>query len=299
MKVLLAGVDNTVEFYRDDPDLTMELAIIDPADGSELATPSVTNDDTDATLGATPIEQGDTSFGGLVSLTKGVKYLIQHDPVDLGPEQVVTILSTDATSRIHYTKYPFMYDMSALCNIKGIRSSATYSPAATYAGKPLWLQWTDSNGVVNREYCLVLKYELRCPIDSDDVRDRFPRVNVSAIPTWQEVAQVGWQPQVDDAWDELRNEFYANGLILDRVVSADMLKEVMYALVEKRLLNMGAKPTGSGENLRDSQNRIGQKVSQLMTKAFNLPLQIDENDDNTNDGRSYKRSILTNIWSNN
>lgn len=296
MKILLCDVDNTLEFYRDDPDVTETLAIVDSSNAEELDTPAVTNDATDIEI-ALAIAKGDSSFLGIGATVPWVNYLIQHDPVALGPSQNVTIIGYDSSSRVHSLKYPFMYDMAAGCKCKGIRSTATYSPAATYAGKPLWAVWTDSDGVVNREFYLCLKYELKCPITSDDVRDRWSR-SLSALPQWQQIAQVGWQPQIDEAWDELRDEFYSNGKVLDYIVSGSMLEEVMYALVEKRLINMGFDPGRSGESLRDSQNRIGQKVSQLLIKAFGLPYQEDDANANKNTGRTYKKALRTTIWRN-
>lgn len=297
MKILLCGVDNTLEFYRDDPSVTETLSIVDPATGEELATPVVTNDATDENIVAA-IAKGDSSFDVAGAVSKGVDYLVQHDPVSLGPSQRISTIGVGAGAGEQVNiKYPFMYAMAAGCQLKGIRSSATYSPAATYAGKPLWAIWTDSDGTRNRENYLCLKYELKCPISSDDVRDRWSR-SLSALPQWQQIAQVGWQPQIDEAWNELRNEFYTNGKILDWIVSADLLKPVTFALIEKILIGLGHDPGRSGESLMDSQNRIGQKVSQLLVKAYGLPHQEDDTDSNKNTGRTYKRALRPNIWRN-
>ena len=73
MKILIAGTDNTIEIYRDDPSLTMELAIIDPANSESLATPVVTDDATDVAIVA-EITKGDYSFIA-AGLAKDTKYL--------------------------------------------------------------------------------------------------------------------------------------------------------------------------------------------------------------------------------
>ena len=294
MKILIAGVANTLEFYRSDPALGMTLQIIDPSDASVIETPVVTDDATDETI-ALAIARYATSFIA-AGLVKGVKYRVEHAPVTTGPYQIIETIGVDTDGADNNNiKYPFDAAMAAGCAVKGLRSTASHTPvAATYAGKTVWAQWTDDNGLITRESYLVLKYELRCPITSDDIKDRWPRLETGALPKWQQVCQVGWQPQIDKAWDHLRDYFYNNGKILDRVVSASLLEEAVFALVEKQITNMGHDPAKSGDPLRDAQNRAGAKASQILLQALGAPHDVDGSDSNTNTGDGYKKGVRLN-----
>lgn len=287
MKVATVGKSTTFEFYRSDPSVAMELTILDPSNGETIATPAVTDDATSVAI-STAISTSDTSVVA-AGLTKGVRYLIEYPTASQGPTQEIEVIgvNTDGANK-NTLKREVLYGMPLGSKIKGIRSSASWTPTAAYKGKSVWLDWTGDDGSKTRSMALCVAYEAECPWSSDDVRDRWPRVNLSAIPAWQQVAQVGWQPQIDDTWSALREAFFAEGLIMDRVVSVNMLKDVFFALLEKRMLNMGIDPTRSGESLRDSQNRAGQKAQQLLQKAFSLPLQQDDNDNNKNAGNSVR-----------
>jgi len=298
MNVLPVSVATTLEFYRGDPSLTMELDVVDQSSGDSIDTPVVTDDATDVSIVAA-IEKGDTSFVA-ASLEKGVRYRIQHNPTSKGPFQDVEIIGADTDgSDLNSIKYPFLYDMAAGCDCKGLRSTGSFTPAAAYAGKWVWAVWTDSNGVKKRIPYLCLDYVLECPITSDDVRDHWPRMDRSSMPKWQQISGVGWQPQIDEVWDKMRDEFWKNERILDRVVSASLLEEAFWAMLEKRFVNMGFDPAKSGDPLREAQNRAGIKAAQLMTQALTIPLQEDTDDNNTNNGYSARKGVRFNFLNRN
>lgn len=289
MQVLTAGIATTLEFYRDNESQAVtNCIIVDPSDGSTVDTLVVTDDSTADAVAA--ITRNSSEFTA-ANADAGVKYILRSDA---GPYQRVEVVSKDAAN-LCMTSHPITFAVTN-GDLFGIRSTASFTPAAAYIASPLWAIWQITGGEAIRELLLVVKYRAQCPITSDDVLTQFPRLERGALPPWQRSTGVGWQPQVDEAWNLIRSELYnmPEPVILDQIINTDALKGYVMAHVAKMIIKMGTAPSGESD-ITESLSRYNKMLEMERSKARQLKLSIDYDDDNTDTATGYGRGIRFNL----
>jgi len=295
MHILQSGIANTIDYYRDDPAITLDkVEIINADTAAILATVAAPTNDTTDTAIVAAIGYKETTFK-CANLVHGRNYKISHDPVSKGPSQKVKIIAVNIDgSDLNMIYREFTADMLAGCKCKGILSSFAYTPPTTLTNVELIFLMYFSDNSVKRDQGLIVKYRVDCPVRSEDVIAKWPRLS-NTIPTDQAGAQEGYAPQIALAWSRLRSDLYANQIILDRIVDVHALKGVLFSYIERELLEAGTDTSAKSDRAMAIKDIIS-KCARELRAALKLKLFIDNEDDNDNGGQTKSRVMNMGIF---
>lgn len=293
MRVYQLGRANTVEIYRTDSSTTVSSVVIyDAVSGATLATiasGSITNDSVNATLSATTV--GDTTITAS-GLSAGIRYQIVE--TGLPSTEITTISKTASTATI---REPLSIAYSASAKVKGLRATCTYTPAASGTGREVNVTWTLSNGEVYSDNALLVEYIVQCPVRSTDITTRYPRVAYHE-PEWQRRAAVGWQPQIDEAWEQIRADLYAAGIRLETVRNIQALRELLISRVGLVMIDSGLDPLGY-QDTQEARRQLLDNVTRELDRVLALGLNVDSRETGTENVVQKRVSLGWERWSDN
>jgi len=291
MKTLQLGVVNLLEFYREDPAVTMtEVKIIDTDDGSIIETipvGDITNDDTIENP-TVAINAGDYEFTAL-NLEKGRDYLIQPRFSYMGKAQRVSTIAVNITSNQGEIRHEFFNNYDTLASFKGILSTCEFTPSDELLNREVLIIWKDSNSKTYRSQAVLVKYKAQNPITHHHIIAKFPRL-IALIPEWQIRSGVGYQPQSDEAFETVRTLMYRNGVILDRVADIDALKPLLWIQIERILSESGIDPSGRSDR-DEAIKEFNKSAGRELKKCLALKLFVDNKETNTHQDQTISRSM--------
>ena len=276
MRTLLRERSSEItESTRSPGPTTYSLRIIDPTDGSELATPTVSLDSASVTLD-TVAYRGDTelSFSGSVGIGKW--WLVSSE----GPAQVIDIVR--ANGNIAHLRSPVLDTYAVGSALVGYWLRATYTPGADDPDSVL-LEWTVDDDVYTDE-AVIVRRRLRPPLTGEELLELYPRLRDLASPDQGNDQGQAW---VDQAWSALYATVWQSGRILDHIRSPEMVRGAFLAQVGLLLSMQGIDPIGMGDAIeyqREAERRLNREISRLVRSN----VWIDADDDMTQDsGEDY------------
>lgn len=292
MKTLQIGVENTIEYYRPSADVTCtKVEYYDTLNGVLLYTDSSpTNDETDASI-TTGATEGGYSLVVDAEVTNGYKYEVQPEVAgQYYPFEIDLIsVSEDTGSYTVEVKYDFQRDIPSGGSVKGLRVTSAYTPAdSTY--RAVRAIFTMSDGKPYTDEYLLFKRFVRCPVSHQDIASRWSRI-VNQEPAWQRRANKGWNPQIDEAWEQIVLDLYIRNIMVDTIVNPAILKPLVMCHVDRIITEMGI-DTVASENRLERLNILRNNIDREMQKVLVAPLALDKNENNVIDNNSVKPLTL-------
>jgi hypothetical protein len=259
---------NTLVFYRDDAAKTISsMDIIDATTGTAISSlVIVTNDTTNASVSA--ITAGDTTITA-TGLSVGTDYLITEAGL---PSTRIRVISSVGTAV--GVRFPVDYNYTAAGKCKGIKVTASYTPAVTGTYRAVHLQWlyTTTGEIYTEEACLV-KFMVQCPVSLLDVQTRYPRI-LRLEPEWQYRAGVGWQPQITEAWERVREDLLSQSIILEKVRNSQVLRQLCLAHFGMILVDSGFDPLGQSD-VAESRRTLYDSLQREWQRGLAARLNVD------------------------
>jgi hypothetical protein len=268
MITLQMGRANTLTFYRDDATKTVSsMDIIDATTGAAISSlVTVTNDTTNASV--TAITAGDTTITA-TGLSVGTDYLITEAGL---PSTRIKVTSSVGTAVGVW--FPIDYNYTAAAKVKGIKVTASYTPAATGTYRAVHLQWlmTTTGELYTQEAALV-KFLVQNPVSLLDVQTRYPRI-MRLEPSEQYRAGVGWQPQIDEAWERVREDLLSQSIILEKVRNSQVLRQLCLCHFGMILVDSGFDPLGMSDTA-ESRRQLYDSLQREWQRGLASRLNVD------------------------
>ena len=263
MLTVIKGKAETIEIKRSAVAVTVaSCGVYDPRDGSVVCTASVANDtDNDTLATAAAKNAGTITTTGSDTLTKGVMYLVTDTNTRSLTINVVAVDGQTVTLR---DKLPF--GISSGATIVGITGSATLTVPSTYTGDSVTIEWTMSNSDVYPDELITSKYRFFNPVDSTDLYTRWSRLKNNE-PSYQRSQGQEYSPQIDRAVDMIRDKFWRDGYVLDRIRSPKLASELIILQAGLILVNMGydlAASTDPSDTRSDLESQLKRAYSEVM-----------------------------------
>lgn len=252
MLTLLKGKSETIKLTRSDPALTVTgLSVFDPTDASEPCTATVDNDATDTTLDSSASRNTSTIIA--TGLTAGTQY---HVTDTTGKTLRINVIGVEGTTCT--LRDPLPYGLNTGAAVKGIESTSTFTVPAAYDQTSVTVEWSLSDGDVFPDELITSKYKFYNSLTSDDLYIRWSRLKNNE-PSYQKSQGLEFQPQIDRAVDMIRDKFWRDGHVLDRIRSPKLASELIVIQTGMILVNMGfdlAASTDASDTRADLRNQL-------------------------------------------
>jgi len=115
----------------------------------------------------------------------------------------------------------------------------------------------------------------------DQLLGRYPRLK-GQEPTEQILTGESWRPQIQEAWDQLREDFLEQDIFIDEVMNTLILREVSLLQCGKIISEMGISPSGF-QDRAEERRYFNASIESEMNKLLNNRLLLDTNNSNVAD----------------
>lgn len=274
MITLQMGRANTLIFYRDDAAKTISsMDIIDATTGAAISSlVTCTNDTTNASV--TAITAGDTSITA-TGLSVGTDYLITE--TGLPSTRISVISSVGGVAGVYY---PIDYNYTSAAKVKGIKVTASYTPSASGTYRAVNLQWLyATTGEIYTQEAALVKHLVQNPVSVKDALSRYPRI-MRLEPEPQYRAGVGWQPQIDEAWERVREDLMSQSIVLDKVRNSQVLRQLCLCHFGMILVDSGFDPLGMSDTA-ESRRQLYDSLQREWQRGLASRLNVDVDETGT------------------